>query len=491
MDVQKEIERAFLCFKQGAPDKTVEILQNAIQRSPDNAELHQNLGMVLYQAQQNDLAEVEFRKAIELKANFAKAYNNLGLVLKKKGDLAQAEAQFKKALEIEPEYTYALSNLGIAFLEQRKFELAAQKLQKAADLMPNLLQFHNNLGNALMELGRFDEALVAFGKAIEIDPQAAQPHHNRSLILLMKGNFKQGWKEYEWRWKNPAFSTPARPFGHKIWDGSTNGLGKLLVWAEQGIGDEVQFSMLLPLLIEKDIDLVIECDKRLVSILQRSLPKTKIFPRTDPPAKLLNDESITHQIPMCSLPLVMGWPLKVKPHILADDNLRNDLRNKYKNGKNQFLVGISFKSGNTQQGPQRSIDLQLWDPILKIPGTQFVSLQYGKFQKELQEFSAKTGIKIIKDESVNPLTDLESFVAQVAAMDLIISVDNSTVHFSAALGIKTWTLLPTVPDWRWGLNDEKICWYPSMRLFRQERRGDWAPVIDNVAAELSSLIQKS
>ena len=149
-----------------------------------------------------------------------------------------------------------------------------------------------------------------------------------------------------------------------------------------------------------------------------------------------------------------------------------------------------FKSGNSQEGTKRSIGLENWGPIFDVKGVRFVNLQYGKFSSQLQLAYEQFGVEILKDERVDPLNDLESFASQVAAMDVVISVDNSTVHFAGALGIETWTMLPYIPDWRWGLEGERTQWYPTMRLFRQQERGDWGPVISRAARELTSLINR-
>ncbi|PKL50706.1 MAG: hypothetical protein CVV39_01220 [Planctomycetes bacterium HGW-Planctomycetes-1] len=524
-------------------DEAISEFQKAIELKPDFAKAYNNLGVALMKLGRLNEAADACTEAIHLQSDFKQAYNNLGLIRKKQGKLTEAEATYAKAIDIDPQYAEALSNLGMTLIAEGKFEQAGKNLQKAVDLSPHCAEFHNNLGvffnrqgrfeeaiaasrkaitissdyigaynnlgTALMELGRFDEAVAAFEKAIAIDPRQAEPHFNRALILLLTGRFEQGWKEYEWRWKNSGFSTPIRPFTQKRWDGSapalscvplrfssqdeaageskSGGVVKLLIWAEQGIGDEVQFAGLIQPIIAKGIDVVVECDRRLVPLLQRSFSKITVVGRSDPPADVLKDKAITHQIPMCSIPQVLGWPMDIKPYLLPDENLRNQLRQRYKNGKDELLVGISWKSGNSQEGPKRSIDLELWEPIFKVSGVRFVSLQYGECSRQLQTAREKFCVEIIKDDKVNPLTDIESFAAQAAAMDLVISVDNSTVHFAGALGVKVWTLLPTAPDWRWGLQGEKTCWYPSMRLFRQKDREKWGPVISKVAQELGSL----
>jgi Flp pilus assembly protein TadD len=473
-----------------------------------------------------DKAVTACRQAIHLQGDFKEAYNNLGLALKKKGELGNAVASYEKAVNLDPEYAEALSNLGMVLIAQDRFKEAVGNLQKAVSLVPDSAEFrdnlgiffnrqgrfeeavcaseqaiamrpscveaHNNLGTALMELGRFPDANNAFEKAIAIDPECAEAHHNRSLVLLLRAQFEQGWAEYEWRWRHAGFSTPLRPFSQQWWNGSVEGVAKLLVWAEQGIGDEVQFSGLIRHILSQGIDVVVECDRRLVPLLRRSFPGTIVVERSDPPASLLKDPSITHQIPMVSIPRVLGLsPNSMcfqNPFMVPDEKQRDRFRSEYKVDGAPVLVGISFRSGNSQEGSKRSIGLECWGPILKVGGARFVNLQYGECSRQLQAAYERFGVEVLKDERIDPLRDLESFTAQVAAMDLVISVDNSTVHFAGALGVKVWTMLPTTPDWRWGLEGDRTRWYPTMRLFRQAERGEWKPVISRVARELTSLI---
>jgi Flp pilus assembly protein TadD len=507
-------------------EEAVSEFNRAIEVRPDFAKAYNNLGVALMKLGRTDEAIAACRKAIRLKIDFKEAYNNLGLALKKKGELENAVGSYEKAVKLDPGYAEALSNLAMALIAQGRLKEAAKNLQKAVSLVPNSAEFinnlgvlfnrqgnfeeavtvseraiamrpdyveaYNNLGTALMELGRFSDANTAFEKAIAIDPECAEAHHNRALVLLLSGRFEEGWEEYEWRWRHDSFSTPLRPFSQKWWDGSSEGVTKLLVWAEQGIGDEVQFSGLIRHILSRGIRVVIECDQRLVPLLKRSFPGIVVVERTNPPAFLLNDASISHQIAMASIPRVLGLsPDSMsfqQPFIIPDEKQRERFRSEYKGIGAPVLVGISWRSGNSQEGPKRSIGLEHWGPILEVAGARFVNLQYGECSSELQATYDRSGVGILENEKINPLKDLESFVAQVAAMDLVISVDNSTVHFAGSLGVEVWTMLPTVPDWRWGLEGEKTRWYPTMRLFRQEARGRWEPVISRIAGELSSLI---
>ena len=509
--------------------EAVSEFNRAIEIQPDFAKAHNNLGVTLMKLGRMVEAITSYRQAIRLQDDFKEAYNNIGLVLKKIGELDNAITSYKKAISIDPEYAAALSNLGMALIAQGRFKKAADYLQKAVTLVPNSAEFrnnlgilfnrqdcfeeavaqsekaiairpdyveaHNNLGTALIELGRFSDANVALEKAIAIDPQCAQAHHNRSLVLLLTSQFEQGWKEYQWRWRHDGFSTPLRPFPQPWWDGSSEGLTKLLVWAEQGIGDEVQFSGLIRHIISRNIDVIIECEQRLLPLMQRSFPGKIVVGRTDPPNPLLKDPLITHQIPMASIPGVLGLTPDSMPFqdafMIPDERLRDRLRSEYKRDGNPMLVGISFRSGNSQEGRKRSIGLEHWGYLFKVAGARFVNLQYGECSRQLQEVYDLFGVKILDDEKIDPLKNLESFAAQVAAMDMVISVDNSTVHFAGALGVEVWTMLPYVPDWRWGLGDETTRWYSTMHLFRQQERGNWEQVISRIADKLNLFIESN
>jgi len=520
---------ALALHRLGNSDEAVRQFARAIEIRPDFAKAHNNLAAALMKLGRIDDAVAACRQAIALRGDFKEAYNNLGLALKKKGLLKEAIETYDKAVSLDGKYAEALSNLGMALIEQGRFNKAAVNLQKAVGLVPNSAEFinnlsvvfnrqgrfeqaaaaskkaiairanyvqaHNNLGTALMELGRFADANAAFDRAIAIEPQCAEAHHNRSLVLLLTAQFEQGWAEYEWRWRHEGFSTPARPFSQKRWNGSAEGVGKLLVWAEQGIGDEVQFSALIRHITAKGIEVIVECDRRLVTLLKRSFPGITVVGRTDPPAARLKDRSITHQIPMASIPLVLGLSPNSMPYqapfLIPDGQMRNRFRSEYKRDAGPLLVGISWRSGNTQEGAKRSVGLEHWAAVLKITAAQFVNLQYGDCSKELQDVGSRLGVQILEDEKVDPIRDLESFAAQVAAMDLVISVDNSTVHFAGALGVEVWTMLPAVPDWRWGLAGDKTRWYPTMRLFRRRQKDNWQPVISSLAEELALLIKRS
>jgi hypothetical protein len=428
---------------------------------------------------------------VRLDPQYAEALSNLGMALIAQGRLTEAAKNLQKAARLVPNSAELRNNLGVLFNRQGRSEEAVAASEEAIAMRPDYVEAHNNLGTALMELGRLPQASAAFQRAIVIDPECAQAHHNRSLVLLLTSQFEEGWEEYEWRWRHAGSSTPLRPFSQKWWNGSMEGVGRLLVWGEQGIGDEVQFSGLIRHIVSRGVEVVVECDRRLVPLLRRSFPETVVVGRTDPPARLLKDPSISHQIPMASIPRALGlspnvMPLQ-NPFMTPDEKEREQFRSEYKKDGDPVLVGISWRSGNKQEGPKRSVEIESWGPILKVRTARFVNLQYGECSRELQAACKRLGVEVLEDKTVNSLKNLERFAAQVAAMDLVVSVDNSTVHFAGALGVDVWTMLPTIPDWRWGLEGETSRWYRTMRLFRQQERGKWEPVISKIGGELALL----
>lgn len=488
MSLAQVLDQAFDGYRAGDVARAEACCKQVLAQVPDHADALQLMASILCTRDAFDQAISFYNRAIEQAPAHAPLYHSLGVALKRTGQLDQAVTQFEKAIDLRPDYTAALSHLSLVRMEQAKWTQAQAVLTKALSLKPDSVELHNNLGNVLMELARFDQAQTEFEHALRIDPECAQAHHNLSLVLLLKSCFETGWAEYEWRWKNPAFSTPRRPFTQSCWHGSTENVGTLLVWCEQGIGDEAQFASLLPFLQSLGISITLECDARLVCLFARSFPGLTVVPRTNPPHALLDDPAITHQIPIASLPHVLKRDfdqiVSIQPYLQPDPEKRNQFRAKYKTPGDSLLVGISFTSKNTQQGPQRSVSLDQWGPILRTPGMRFVNLQYGDCTAALNQARDLFGVDIVQDTQVNPLTDLDTFCAQIAAMDLVISADNSTIHFAGALGIDVWAMLPRVPDWRWGLASRTTPWYATMRLFRQTELGQWQAVVTHIAEEL-------
>jgi hypothetical protein len=276
-----------------------------------------------------------------------------------------------------------------------------------------------------------------------------------------------------------------RPYLQPAWKGGPLD-GSLLLWPEQGIGDEIMFSSAVPDVVRSGTRVILECDARLQPLFARSFPEVEVI--SDPEAGFDPARRIAAQLPIGSLPGLYRrewneFGSSSSPYLRADSTQREHYRGRYANGEK--TVGLAWFSNNVKTGKGRSIDLEQLKPLFGVPGTRWVSLQYGD-ATTLEAEVAAAGLSLLVDPEVDQLRDLDEFAAQVAAMDLVITIDNTTAHLAGALGVPVWLLLPYAPDWRWPEFGGGSPWYPSMRIFQQPQPGDWASVIAKVDDELRS-----
>jgi tetratricopeptide (TPR) repeat protein len=515
--------------KQGRLREAINAYYKVLEIEPKNADAYNNLGNILGLSGQLEEAVDTYRKALEINPDDIRTYNNLSVVLQKQGKLAEAIDTYYRILEIDPTdvevcrslgmlltergkleeaidaYYKVLevdstdagiyNNLGILLKEQGKFKEAIDAYCKALEIFPGYADAYNNLGNVLQLQGDFEDAVVVYKKALEINSQFSEAHKNLGMLLLLTGELERGWEKYEWRWKCHDFPSENRNFPQPPWDGTGLSDKSVLVWTEQGIGDEIMFANMLDTLSWMADKIITECEERLVPLFQRSFPKIQFFAREQKPNPMLLDRDIDYQVPIGSLAQWLRrnesqFPKK-ESYLSASSEKASQLRDKYKGlTDDRFLVGISWKSINHGIEKEKSTILENWTPILSQPDCFFVNLQYGDIEQEIGEYYSSTGILIYTDQEINPLTNLDDFAAQISALDLVISISNTTVHMSGALGKKVWTLLPYVPDWRWMLKREDTPWYPTMKLFRQSRMNDWRDVFQRVSLALKLHIEK-
>ena len=515
--------------KQGRLREAINAYYKVLEIEPKNADAYNNLGNILGLSGQLEEAVDTYRKALEINPDDIRTYNNLSVVLQKQGKLAEAIDTYYRILEIDPTdvevcrrlgmlltergkleeaidaYYKVLevdstdagiyNNLGILLKEQGKFKEAIDAYCKALEIFPGYADAYNNLGNVLQLQGDFEDAVVVYKKALEINSQFSEAHKNLGMLLLLTGELERGWEKYEWRWKCHDFPSENRNFPQPPWDGTGLSDKSVLVWTEQGIGDEIMFANMLDTLSWMADKIITECEERLVPLFQRSFPKIQFFAREQKPNPILLDRDIDYQVPIGSLAQWLRrnesqFPKKGS-YLSASSEKASQLRDKYKGlTDDRFLVGISWKSINHGIEKEKSTILENWTPILSQPDCFFVNLQYGDIEQEIGEYYSSTGILIYTDQEINPLTNLDDFAAQISALDLVISISNTTVHMSGALGKEVWTLLPYVPDWRWMLKREDTPWYPTMKLFRQSQMNDWRDVFQRVRLALKLHIEK-
>ena len=467
--------------------------RQALALQPDYPDACSNLGNLLQGAGRYAEAELLHRKALLLKPDSVAVRTNFGCLLLEARRFAEAEAIFDSALELQPDFADACCGLGNVFKETGRYVEAEVAYRRAIARQPSLAGAHNNLGFLLQWSERFAEAEAAFRQAVALNPESDLAHYNLALFCLSQKRFYEGWEGYERRWRIKDFNSLQRGFPQLRWQGEVLAGETLLVWQEQGVGDIILYAGMIHDLVGQGARLIVECESRLEPLLARSFPQARVVVRSNPPH--VTTLAARWQSPLGSLG---RWVRKQKidfkgrgPYLIPDVKQVAAFRKQYRALGDGPVIGISWRSSNDKVGQSKSMSLVDWAPLLSLPGVIFVNLQYGECGEELSRLKRDTGITVHQDGAVNPLTDIDGFAAQVAAMDLVISTSNSTVHFAGALGVPVWTLLPRGGAgllWYWFSEGEDSLWYPSMRLFRQPSPGDWSALLLRVAEAFRSFL---
>jgi tetratricopeptide (TPR) repeat protein len=463
---------------QGNLDEAVNCYEQALALKPALVTAQTNLGSVLYTQGKLDEAIVWLERALALRPNYAEAHSNLGSVLQAHHKLDEAVACYERALALKPDRAEVLSNLGTALHAQDKLDEAVACYERALAVKPDFAEAHHNLGCVLYSLGDVDEALSRHQKALSLQPHYPQARFAESLAQLAKGDFAIGWHNYESRWTTNDHDTPMRAYPQPLWKGEKLASGKLLIWGEQGIGDEIMFAGLIPDVIRTGNRCVLDCIARLNPLLARSFPEIEVVSGLGDATRA----DIAAHLPAGSLPALFrtsyaAFGATTSPYLFADSVQRARFRTSYADGRR--LVGLAWHTNNRKTGRSRSMDLALFAPLFARPDIRWISLQYGDHEA-LEAQARAAGAPILIDHFVDQYRDMDVFAAQIAALDLVITIDNSTAHLAGALGIPVWLLLPYAADWRWTQAGEASSWYPSMRVFRQPKRRDWQAVVERV-----------
>ena len=430
------------------------------------------------------------RRAVELAPDSAPANNGLGLVLESAEEVDEAVVCYRRAAELDPADPSNTENLVNALWSLNRLDEIEEILKRriAARRGDNDLELR--MAGVLRDQGRLDDSRTVAERILERDPNHAGARKCLAFLQFFAEDFEAGWDNFRIRHLDPE--TQVRRLPYREWRGEPLENRTILVRGEQGIGDEVCFAGFINELRDMGAQSIIECDGRLTPLFERSFRGSDCVARVRPPDPALSEMDIDFQIMSGDL-AARYWPRRGKdesraPYLAADETLTRTLMERYGGGgkERQMLVGIAWHSANLTWGPKKSTSLALWEPILRTPGIRFINLQYGDTETARRTVETMGVGEIVTDQRIDQMTDLDGFAAQIAAVDLVISVSNSTVHLAGALGVPTWVLVNTVPLWVWGLEGESSALYSSVKLFRQERRGDWAHVINRVAGELSA-----
>jgi Flp pilus assembly protein TadD len=465
-------------------------LRQAAALAPALADVHAGLGVALHRLELLDESASAHRRSVQLQPGNARFWSNLSYVEVDRGDADAALTCCRKGLALDPDLPELHNSLGLALKLQDRLPEALAAYRKAIELRPTYAKAYNNLGVALHDDGCFQDALAAYEKAIELDPDYTTAFWNRGISHLLLGNLAAGWRDYEHGLAMKKGRATRRHENHPPWQGESVTGKVLLAWSEQGVGDQIMFAGLLPDLLAAGARCIVEADPRLAPLFLRSWKQLEFIPLSETSAGQIRMREVDAQAPLGGLcrwlrPDRESFPVR-HGYLRADPERSASLRRRYRERLGaRPLVGISWRGGTGDAVRVRSIPLPGWAPILRTGAFGFVNLQYGDCRADLAAAERETGVPVLHDDTVDPLGSLDDFAAQVAAMDLVVSVDNTTVHMAGALDVPVWVLLPAVPDWRWLLGREDSPWYASVRLFRQATRGDWRPVIARVAGALT------
>lgn len=462
------------------PEEALSAHARAIALRPDFAAAHYNSGNALRDLQRPAEALHSYDKAIALWPDHADAYSNRGAVLLELGRPEEAIVSCEKALGLRPDLAPAHHNHGNALRALMRFEEALASFDRAIALMPGHVELYNDRGLVLNLLRRPEEALASLDKATLLQPGYADAWTNRAIFLLQIGRFAEGWHLYEWRKKRVDVIAAYRSYRQPLWLGEQDISGKtLFIHCEQGLGDTLQFCRYARLAEGLGATVIMEVQKPLVGLLRQLSPTIQIIvPEQLPP-------EFDYYCPLLSLPLAFGTELgtipSAHPYLEADATLRQRWSDRLPE-KTGRRIGVAW-SGNPgyRNDASRSIDLATFQTLLDCDA-EWVCLQKDIRRDDLAVLGTSGGIAFFGDD----LGDFSDTAALCDLMDLVITVDTSVAHLAAAMGKPVWLLLSYNPDWRWMLERDDTPWYPTVRLFRQQRTNTWTDVLDQVKRELST-----
>lgn len=462
-----------LALQAGHPEAALSEIDRAIALKPSAAAYHVGRANVLLALRRFDEAIAACQTALRHNRNSAEAYQTLGHALTDSRRGEEALAAYRKALRINPALPDLHNNLGTALRNLGHLEEAESQLREALHRTPGDAGVLTNLSSVLKELARIDAAETCLRDALRLHPNDPVVHYNLGLLLLLAGRFDDGWLGFEHRFR--AGAVLIRNFPRPTWQGEPLAGRTVLIYAEQGLGDMIQFSRFLP---RVPGSVVFEVPGRMIRLLS-SLPHSPPMVAAGTPLPAFD-----LVCPMMSLPLRLGAPadtplvpLAAEPGMVRQWHARI--------GAHGFRVGIAWQGNpNRYEDQGRSVPLAAFEPLMRVPGVRLISLQRG-FGSE--QAAAWPTVETLGDGFDNGPDAFIDTAAVMANLDLVISTDTAIAHLAGALGRPVWVPLRRVPDWRWMLDRADSPWYPTMRLFRQTVRDQWAPVFQQIADRLTNL----
>lgn len=469
----------------GKNDLALTSYDRALSLRPNHADVLNNRGSTLLALNRVEEALRSYDRALALRPDFAEALSSRASALEQLNRLDEALASCDRALDLRPDFVDALYNRGNILRALRRHADAVASYDRVIALRPGHADAHNNRGQALRELMRYDEALASYDAALAVQPRHVMAHCNAAALRLLTGDFRRGWAHFEWRWKKASFAAANRNFAQPLWLGENAIAGRtILIHSEQGLGDTIQFCRFVPRVAALGARVIFEVQAPLLALMSSLGGAPQVVASGTPlPA-------FDVHCPLLSLPLAFGTALETIPSEQAYLRASPQQSAKWRarlGTRRRPLVGLVW-SGNArhERDRERSISLRGLLPLLDAAAS-FVSLQKEVRPEDLAVLKQRGEILQAGDD----LGDFADTAALVAELDLVVSVDTSVAHLAGALGKPVWILLTHVPDWRWLLARNDSPWYPSARLFRQDRSGAWDSTVLRVRDALVDFVATS
>jgi tetratricopeptide (TPR) repeat protein len=477
-----------LAHQTGRNDVAVELVSTAIRLKPNFAEAYSNLGAALNGLRRFDEAAAAFNTAIRLRPDYADGHYNLGTTLTSLGRFDEAVAAYNIAVRLKPDYADAHANLGVVFGEMGRFDEAVAAYDTAIRLKPDFAVTYFNLGIALTELGRFDEAIAALNTAIRLKPDFAEAHYHESVLHFLLGDLATAWPKYEWRGRGGVKTMKPRGFMQPQWQGEDISGRTILLHAEQGLGDTIQFARYAAMVAARGGRVVLGAHRVLLRLLSGLAGVERLIAFGDP----LPD--FDYHCPLMSLPGVFGTTVETIPATIPYLSAEGVFVEKWRSriGAADFKIGIAWQGApHLKIDRGRSVPLACFVHLAKLPGVRLISLQKGHGLEQLNSLPAGMRVETLGEDFDGGPDAFIDTAAAMMSLDLVITSDTSIYHLAGALGLPAWVALKTVPHWVFMMDRHDSPWYPNTRLFRQTERGDWDGVFRRMAAELMGQMEET
>jgi len=454
----------------------------SIELKPDSAEAWSNRGNALNDLRRHEEALASYDQSIALKPDYAEAWSNRGVALNDLRRYEEALASCDRSIELKPDSAEAWSNRGVALRDLRRHEEALASYDRAIALKPHYAEAWLNRGVALGDLQRHEEALANYERAIALKPDYPDALYNKGLLQLAQKDFVAGFENYLRRWDTKSFTSHPLKTGLPQCNPTIEGRN-LLLWAEQGIGDEIFYAGMLTQALEKFPNISLVADARLHPLFRRSFPMVTLLEKDQPlTPEFLKKTDL--QAPIGDLGHILGLGFDAimstrRPFLVADRAKSSMFESLAPFSSGKITCGLAWRSHNKNFGKEKSIDLEQLEPILRNAHLEFINLQYGEVDSEIQKVRSRFGVNVHQVEGVDTYNDIDGLLALIDACDIVVTTSNVTAHLAGSIGKRGCVIVPSSKGriWYWHLDDANNFWYPSLKVCYQGDRYDWTDTI--------------